>query len=52
MIGYNGKISFNKKYPNGVIKKNLDNIRIKKLGWRPKIKLNQGLKIVISSLRS
>jgi len=41
---FKGKIIFDKSYPNGVKKRNLDNSRIYKLGWRPKINLEKGLK--------
>ena len=41
---FKGKIIFDKSYPNGVKKRNLDSSRIYKLGWRPKINLEKGLK--------
>ena len=37
------KLKFNKKYPDGTMRKILDNSIIKSLGWSPKIKLNNGL---------
>ena len=43
IIGYKGKIIFNKKYPDGVKKRKLDSNIIKKLGWKPKIRLEDGL---------
>jgi GDP-L-fucose synthase len=46
-INYNGKIFFNKNYPNGVMKKNIDISKIKKLNWKPKFNLNVGLDIVL-----
>ena len=48
-VNYKGKIFFDKKYPDGTFKKNLNLKRIYKLGWRPKIKLKDGLKEVINS---
>ena len=36
-------LKFNKKYPDGTMRKILDNSIIKKLGWYPKINLNRGL---------
>ena len=51
-LGYKGNISFDKNYPNGVLKKNLNNNKIKKLGWSPKIKLGQGLELVIKDLKN
>lgn len=41
---YKGKIFFNKKYPDGVKERKLDTSIINKLGWKPKIKLTDGLK--------
>ncbi len=43
IIGYKGKITFNKKYPDGVKKRKLDSTKIKRLGWKPKITLKKGL---------
>ena len=42
-------IKFDKRSPDGVYKKNLDSKVIKKLGWRPKVKLKSGLKQVVLS---
>jgi len=42
--GYKGKIIFNKKYPDGVIERKLDISKIKKLGWKKKTNLYQGIK--------
>jgi GDP-L-fucose synthase len=50
-IKYNGKLFFNKKYPNGVIKKNIDTSRLKKLGWKSKFNLSKGLDIVLKELK-
>ena len=44
IIGFKGKIIFNRKYPDGVKKRKLDSSIIKKLGWTPKISLINGLK--------
>ena len=43
IVNYNGKIRFNTSMPDGMRKKLLDIKRIKKLGWKPKINLNDGL---------
>jgi GDP-L-fucose synthase len=51
-VNYEGKIFFNKKYPNGVHKKNIDISRIKKLNWNAKFDLNKGLDIVLGQLRN
>ena len=46
-VGFKGNIFFDKRYPNGVAKKNLNYDRIKKLNWRPKINLTKGLDIIL-----
>ena len=47
IIGYNGEIRFNSFYPDGTKKKNLNSSRIKILGWKPKIKLEEGIKKIL-----
>jgi GDP-L-fucose synthase len=44
IVGYEGKICWNKSYPNGTMRKLLDNSRIQSLGWKPEISLEQGIK--------
>ena len=44
IIKYNGKLKFNKNYPDGMLKKYLDSYMIKNLGWKPHFNLDQGLK--------
>ena len=43
ITNYKGKIIFNKKYPDGVKKRQLNSSIVKKLGWKPKISLKKGL---------
>ena len=38
---YDGIIKFDKRFPDGTYKKNLNSNIIKKLGWKPKINLNK-----------
>ena len=45
-------LKFNKKYPDGTMRKILDNSIIKKLGWSPKINLNNGLTQTINWYRN
>ena len=47
-VNFKGKILFNKNFPDGTFKKNLNSSKIYNLGWRPKIKLKDGLKEVIN----
>ena len=44
---YSGIIKFDKSFPDGTYKKNLNSKIIKKLGWKPRISLKNGLKKVI-----
>lgn len=41
--GYNGKIIFNTSRPDGTPRKLMDSSRINNLGWKPKIKLADGI---------
>ena len=47
LVKYNGKIEFDHKSPDGTYRKGLDSSKIRDLGWKPKIKLKDGLKKVI-----
>ena len=44
LVNYKGKILYNKKFPNGTPRKILDSSLIRSLGWRPKIKIKDGIK--------
>ncbi len=44
IVNYKGKIIFNKRYPDGVKRRQLNSRLIKKLGWKPKVGLKKGLK--------
>ena len=45
IVGYKGKIIFDKSKPDGMKRKLLDSKKIKQLGWKPKISLKKGLKL-------
>jgi len=47
IVGYNGKIIWDSKYPNGTPRKVLDITKIKKLGWAPLISLDSGIKSTV-----
>jgi GDP-L-fucose synthase len=51
-MGYQGKIIFNSTYPDGTMQKLLDVSKIKSLGWKPEISLEDGLDKVIKHYRS
>lgn len=42
--GFKGKIIFDRTRPDGTMKKLMDNSRITKLGWRPNVRLAEGIK--------
>ena len=46
---FEGKIFFDRNFPDGTLRKNLDSSKIKKTGWKPSIKLNEGLKKVLKN---
>ena len=48
-VNFRGKIMFDKNFPDGTYKKNLNSKNIYNLGWRPKVKLHEGLKKVIKN---
>jgi GDP-L-fucose synthase len=47
IVGYNGKITWDSKYPNGTPRKVLDITKITKLGWAPFISLDSGIKSTV-----
>lgn len=48
IINYRGDIKFNTSMPDGVKKKKLNIKKIKKLGWKEKVSLTEGIEIVYS----
>jgi len=46
VVGYHGKLDFDKSKPDGTPRKIMDNSRIQALGWTPKISLKQGIQEV------
>ena len=49
LVNFERKIIFDSRFPDGTFKKNLNSNKINKFGWKPKIKLKDGLKEVIQS---
>lgn len=43
VVGYEGKIEFDSSMPDGAPRKLLDSSILSKMGWHPKISLNEGL---------
>ncbi len=48
VIGYHGELSFDDSKPDGNPRKFLDSSIINKLGWSPKISLDEGLKLTFN----
>lgn len=47
IVGYTGKITWDTSKPNGTPRRALDTSKMDALGWKPKISLEDGLKITI-----
>ena len=51
LIEYEGKVIWDNNMPDGTPRKILDSSKIFSLGWRPKIKLKEGLKLAIEDYK-
>lgn len=49
IVGYNGKIIFNKNFPDGTPRKIVDSTILNKMGWKHKTNLREGLTKVYNS---
>lgn len=49
IVGFTGNIEFDTTKPDGTFRKLMDTTRINNLGWKPKIDLNTGIKIVVDN---
>lgn len=49
IIGFKGEIVFNNNYPNGTMLKKLDTSIMDSFGWKPKINLAKGIKLVYTN---
>ena len=52
LVGFKGRIIWDKSKPDGTPKKNLDVSRINNLGWQSKISLEEGLQKTIDDFRN
>jgi GDP-L-fucose synthase len=52
IVGFEGKIYFDRSKPDGMPRKLLDSKRIAGLGWKPKISLEKGLSLSYRSFKS
>jgi len=46
IVGYEGECVYNSEKPDGTMRKVLDISKIDKLGWKPKIELKDGIKLL------
>lgn len=44
VVGFEGQLTFDQDKPDGIARKFLDTSKLAKLGWKPQIKLKEGLK--------
>lgn len=51
-VGYQGRLRFDSSRPDGTMRKLMDSSRMRALGWKPKIDLEQGIEQMIERLRS
>ena len=51
LVDYHGEINWDSSKPDGTPRKKLDITRIQKIGWEPKISLDQGLKRTIKEFK-
>ena len=51
-MNFNGRLHYNKKYPNGTPRKLLDVSKIHKLGWRHTISFEEGIQMIIENLET
>ena len=50
IVNFNGTIEYDKTKPNGTYRKLIDSSRIRKINWKPKISLTEGIELVIKDL--
>ena len=51
IYGFKGKVLFDKSKPDGQMRRVLDSTKIKKMGWKSKISLNEGLHQVCNNFK-
>jgi len=49
-VGYTGALDFDATKPDGTPRKLMDTTKINKLGWKPSIKLNDGISRTIAEV--
>ncbi len=52
IVGFKGKVIFDKSKPDGTFRKLMDNTKLRKIKWKPKISLNSGIKKTIEDFKA
>ena len=52
IVGFKGKMIFDKSKPDGTIRKLMDNTKLRRIKWKPKISLKFGIKKTIEDFKS
>ena len=52
IVGFNGVIHWDPRYPNGTMRKLMDCSKIQALGWKPKVNLEEGIRRLLGVYRS
>ena len=52
IVGFKGKMIFDKSKPDGTYRKLMDNTKLRKIKWKPKISLNSGIKKTIVDFKA
>jgi len=52
IVGFNGDLVFDESKPDGTPRKLMDNSKINKMGWSPKISLKEGITSVYNDVKS
>jgi GDP-L-fucose synthase len=51
IVGYDGRLVFDRSKPDGTPRKLLDSSRIRALGWAPKVELEAGIRLAFDAAR-
>ena len=52
IVGFKGKMIFDKSKPDGTFRKLMDNTKLRKIKWKPKISLDSGIKKTIEDFKA
>ena len=52
IVGFKGKMIFDKSKPDGTFRKLMDNTKLRKIKWKPRISLNSGIEKTIEDFKS